>query len=288
LFDYRSILTNQLVITRMTSDTQSVSLPIEHSGPVALVTGATRGIGRACAIALARSGFNLVLNDLANEETSQLARDLVVEITAAGAESTFVSAEVSTLDDRELLLQSALERWARLDCLINNAGVPAQTRGDLLEVTTESFDRCLSVNTRAVFFLSQTAARYFLSVEPSAKVHRSIINITSSNARAVSIARGEYCVSKAASSMTTKLFAVRLAAHGVGVYEVRPGIIATDMTKPAKAHYDAMIGAHLVPAERWGFPEDVASTVVCMAEGRLRYTTGQAVTVDGGFTMPRF
>jgi NAD(P)-dependent dehydrogenase (short-subunit alcohol dehydrogenase family) len=253
-----------------------------------MVTGALRGIGRACAIALARCGFYLALNDLENEETASLDGELAEEIAAAGAESIFIPGDVSRIDMHAALLESVLARWGRLDCLVNNAGVPAQKRGDLLDVTPESFDRCIAVNTRAVFFLSQAVARHMISSKPCGAGHRSIITITSSNARAVSISRGEYCVSKAASSMTTRLFAVRLAEHGVGVYEVRPGIIATDMTKPAKSQYDAMIGAHLVPAERWGYPEDVASTVTCMAGGRLRYTVGQAVSVDGGLTMPRY
>jgi NAD(P)-dependent dehydrogenase (short-subunit alcohol dehydrogenase family) len=246
-----------------------------------------RGIGRACAVALARCGFHLALNDLESDENSSLAGEMAVEIAAA-AESIFIPGDVSGIDVHAMLLESVLARWGRLDCLVNNAGVPAQRRGDLLDVTRESFDRCIAVNTRAVFFLSQAVARHMVSAKPCGAGHRSIINITSSNARAVSIARGEYCVSKAASSMTTRLFAVRLAEHGIGVYEVRPGIIATDMTKPAKSLYDTMIGAHLVPAERWGNPEDVASTVACMAEGRLRYTVGQAVSVDGGLTMPRY
>ncbi len=272
----------------MNDDSQIAQFAAERRKPVALVTGAMRGIGRACAIALARSGFDLALNDLDNEETSRLAGELAVETAAADAESIFVPGDVSKLENHTAMVRRVLERWGRLDCLVNNAGIPAQKRGDLLDVTAESFDRCIEVNTRAVFFLCQAVARYMVSVQASSAVHRSIINITSSNARAVSIARGEYCVSKAASSMTTRLFAVRLAAHGIGVYEVRPGIIATGMTKPAKSQYDAMIGAHLVPAERWGYPEDVASTVVCIAQGRLRYTVGQAVTVDGGLTMPRF
>ncbi len=272
----------------MSENSQIARLAAQHQKPVALVTGAMRGIGRACAIALARSGFDLALNGLESEETLRLAAELAAEIVAAGAESILVPGDVSNLENHTKLLQPVLERWGRLDCLVNNAGIPAQRRGDLLDVTAESFDRCIAVNTRAVFFLSQAVARYMVSANASSAMHRSIINITSSNARAVSIARGEYCVSKAASSMTTRLFAARLAAHGIGVYEVRPGIIATDMTKPAKSQYDAIIGAHLVPAERWGYPEDVASTIVCMAEGRLRYTVGQAVTVDGGLTMPRF
>jgi NAD(P)-dependent dehydrogenase (short-subunit alcohol dehydrogenase family) len=272
----------------MHGGSQIASFPAQGPRPVALLTGAVRGIGRACALALARCGFHLALNDLESEETCSLALDLAAEIAAAGAESIFVPGDVSQLDRHAVLIASVLERWGRLDCLVNNAGVPARKRGDLLDVAAENFDRCIAVNTRAVFFLSQAVARYMVSAKAADAVHRSIIDITSSNARAVSITRGEYCVSKAALSMTTRLFAARLAGEGIGVYEVRPGIIATDMTKPAKAQYDTMIGAHLVPAERWGYPEDVASTVACMAEGRLRYTVGQAVTVDGGLTMPRF
>ena len=170
---------------------------------------------------------------------------------------------------------------------MNNAGVSVLKRGDLLEVTNESFDRCIRVNTKAVFFLSQAVARHMLQQGELSGQHRSIINITSSNAVAVSLSRGEYCVSKCASTMTTRLFAVRLAAEGIGVYEVRPGIIETEMTRPMKDNYDALI-ADSVPAKRWGFPGDVAVTVSSMAEGRLTYTVGQAVTVDGGLTIPQF
>jgi 3-oxoacyl-[acyl-carrier protein] reductase len=160
-------------------------------------------------------------------------------------------------------------------------------RGDLLDVTSESFERCFLVNTKAVFFLSQAVARHMLEQGEIEGQHRSIINITSSNAVAVSISRGEYCVSKCASSMTTRLFGVRLAAEGIGVYEIRPGIIDTEMTRPVKHKYDALI-ADSVPAERWGVPEDVAAAVRAMAEGRLVYTVGQAVAVDGGLAIPRF
>jgi len=155
-------------------------------------------------------------------------------------------------------------------------------------VTPESFDRCIAVNTRAVFFLCQAAARHMLAQGEIGGHHRSIINITSSNAVAASVSRGEYCVSKTASSMTTKLFGLRLAEDGIGVYEVRPGIIETGMTMPAKADYDGRIAAGLVPAKRWGYPVDVAETVALMAEGRMPYTVGQAVAVDGGLITPRF
>jgi len=207
--------------------------------PVALITGAARGIGRECAIALARSGFHLVLTDLE--------QDLPAELGAV-----CVSGDITDLALHPKLVQAAMDQWGRLDCLVNNAGVGVLRRGDLLDVSPESFDRCLSVNTRAVFFLSQAVARHMLRHIAPDEHHRSIINITSSNAVAVSIARGEYCVSKCASSMTTKLFALRLAEAGVGVYEVRPGVIETSMTAPVKALYDSLIEDGLVPMKRAG------------------------------------
>jgi 3-oxoacyl-[acyl-carrier protein] reductase len=255
--------------------------------PTAIVTGALRGIGKACAIALSKSGFNLLLNDLAIDDHVALSQQLVAEIGESGAESILLSCDVADLDNHPQLIQAAAERWGRIDCLVNNAGVGVAKRGDLLEVTSESFEHCFRVNAKAVFFLSQAVALHMLKQGEIGGQHRSIINVTSSNAVAVSISRGEYCVSKCASSMTTRLFGVRLAGEGIGVYEVRPGIIDTDMTRPARDHYDALI-ADIVPAQRWGFPADVATTVRSMAEGRLTFTVGQAVTVDGGLTIPRF
>jgi 3-oxoacyl-[acyl-carrier protein] reductase len=216
-----------------------------------------------------------------------LAEQLVAEIGESGAESIPFGCDVTNLGQHTRLLEAATARWGRIDCLVNNAGVGVAKRGDLLEVSSESFDRCFRVNTKAVFFLSQAVARHMLEQGEIEGQHRSIINITSSNAVAVSISRGEYCVSKCASSMTTRLFGVRLAAEGIGVYEVRPGIIDTDMTRPVRDMYDTLI-ADTVPAQRWGLPADVAMTVRSMAEGRLAFTGGQAVTVDGGLTIPRF
>jgi len=258
------------------------------SRPVAIVTGSFRGIGRSCAMGLARAGFNILLNDRDSDSNRELAPQFERELAELGADSLAALGDVAELDFHKTLLDAALARWGRVDCLVNNAGVPAHRRGDLLDVQPGSFDDCILVNTRAVFFLSQTIARYMVANEPQDGTHRSIINITSSNVKAVSIARGEYCVSKAATSMTTKLFALRLAPTGIGVYEVRPGIIDTDLTRPARAIYDKMIAEHGVPMERWGYPSDVASTVVCMAEGRLIYTVGQAIAVDGGLVMPRY
>ena len=255
--------------------------------PTAIVTGALRGIGRGCAIALANSGFNVLLNDMAIDDYGASSQELVAELEQSGAESVLYSGDVTDLGQHAKLVETARAKWGRIDCLVNNAGVGVLQRGDLLDVTSDSFDRCIRVNTKAVFFLSQAVARYMLQQGTIAGQHRSIINITSSNAVAVSIDRGEYCVSKCASSMTTRLFGVRLAAEDIGVYEVRPGIIDTEMTRPVKDKYDAMI-AESVPARRWGTLADVAATVRLMAEGRLIYTVGQAVTVDGGFTIPKF
>jgi 3-oxoacyl-[acyl-carrier protein] reductase len=238
-------------------------------------------------VALSNSGFNILLNDLAMDDQPALAQQLVAEIGESGTESILFSGDVADLDQHTKLIEAASGRWGRIDCLVNNAGVGVAKRGDLLDVTSESFDRCFRVNTKAVFFLSQAVARHMLEQGEIGGQHRSIINITSSNAVAVSISRGEYCVSKCASSMTTRLFGVRLAGEGIGVYEVRPGIIDTDMTRPVRDKYDALI-ADIVPAQRWGFPADVATTVRSMAEGRLTFTVGQAVTVDGGLTIPRF
>ncbi|MBV9443045.1 MAG: 3-ketoacyl-ACP reductase [Acidobacteriaceae bacterium] len=257
------------------------------ANPTALVTGAIRGIGRACAIALAKSGFHILLNDLPEGHSASARDELISEITACGVEGSFHGGDIADIDQHARLIDAACSRWGSIDCLVNNAGVGVLQRGDLLDVAPESFDRCIRVNTRAVFFLSQAVARRMLQQSAIRGHHRSIINITSSNAVAVSVSRGEYCVSKCASSMTTRLFAVRLAAEGIGVYEVRPGIIDTEMTRPVKEKYDALI-AESVPSRRWGSPADVAATVCAIAEGRLPYSVGQAVTVDGGLTIPRF
>ncbi|MGC4051995.1 MAG: 3-ketoacyl-ACP reductase [Paludibaculum sp.] len=256
--------------------------------PAAIVTGAARGIGRACATALARDGFNVLLNDRDGVEERAALEQLRGELMAAGAEAAAFPADVSDLEQHQKMIRCAVERWGRLDCLVNNAGVGVLQRGDLLDVTPESFDRCIRVNTKAVFFLSQAVAKHMVAQGGIRGQHRSIINITSSNAVSVSTSRSEYCVSKCASSMTTRLFGVRLAEAGIGVYEIRPGIIETGMTLPVKGHYDKLIGEGLVPARRWGFPDDVASTVSAMAAGHLRYTVGQAVAVDGGLTIPHY
>jgi NAD(P)-dependent dehydrogenase (short-subunit alcohol dehydrogenase family) len=256
--------------------------------PVAIVTGAARGIGRGVAVALGRAGFQLLLNDLDGAEQRRGLEETAAELAALGAGSLCHAADIGNLETHGALTEAAIARWGRLDCLVNNAGVSVLHRGDLLEATPESFDRCWRINTRAVFFLSQAAARRMIEQGEIGRRHRSIINITSSNAIAVAVRRGEYCVSKAASSMTTRLFAVRLAGAGIGVYEIRPGLIETEMTRPVKAMYDELVASPQVPAHRWGQPEDVAAAVCALAEGRLRYSTGEAVAVDGGLTLLKY
>ena len=256
--------------------------------PVAIVTGAARGIGRGCALAFAKSGFNLLINDKCGADDIALLEKLSGELKDLGADSLIFPADVSELDRHKPMLSAVLDRWGRVDCLLNNAGVTVLHRGDMLEATPESFDYCIGVNTRAVFFLSQTVANHMLSQGEIDGQHRSIVIITSCNVKVLSLPRAEYCISKAASSMTTQLLGLRLANEGIGVYEIRPGIIESEMTRPVKAKYDKFIGEGGVPNQRWGTPVDIASTVISMAEGRLIYTVGQAVTIDGGLTKRHF
>jgi 3-oxoacyl-[acyl-carrier protein] reductase len=248
----------------------------------ALVTGARRGIGRAIALALARAGFDVVVNDI---EADAAGRDVVAEIDALGCRALLVPADIADLDAHDGLLRAATDAFGRIDCLVNNAGVSVLSRGDLLDASIESYDRCQSVNTRGPFFLTQRVAGHML--ETPDVPGRSIITITSISAEVISIARGEYCISKAGLSMLSRLFAVCLAPHGIGVFEVRPGIIRTDMTRASTERLDAMIANGISPIARWGEPEDVGRAVATVADGGLSFSTGQVLYVDGGLTLPR-
>lgn len=256
--------------------------------PVAIVTGAARGIGRGCALALAAAGFDILVNDRTGDDDRALLDTLGTELAALGADSLAFPADVSRLDEHQPMVDAAVDRWGRIDCLINNAGVTVLRRGDLLEALPDSFDYCIDVNTRAVFFLSQVVARQMIRQGEIRGQYRSIINITSCNVTVVSPLRGEYCLSKAASSMVTRLFALRLVDEGIGVYEIRPGMIETTMTKPVMERYSGMIENGFVPMKRWGQPKDIATTAVTMAEGRIPYTVGQPVISDGGLTIVTF
>jgi NAD(P)-dependent dehydrogenase (short-subunit alcohol dehydrogenase family) len=253
--------------------------------PIALVTGARRGIGKAIALGLAQAGFDVAINDL---EPSAELDAAVAEATALGVRAMSVTGNIAALEDQTTMLDAAEQALGPLTTLINNAGVSVMNRGDLLDVSEASYDRCQSVNTRGTFFLTQAFARRLLARERSASLHHSIVTVTSANAIGVSVNRGEYCVSKAAASMVSKLFAARLANDGIGVYEIQPGFIATDMTAPSKARYDKLIADGLTVIRRWGTPEEVARIAVTLATGGLPYTSGQAIAADAGLLTVRY
>jgi 3-oxoacyl-[acyl-carrier protein] reductase len=252
---------------------------------VALITGAKRGIGRGIAVSLAERGFDIVLNDL---EHDQVATETLEHLQHLGARVAFVAADISKLEGHAGMVETAFAAFGTLDCLVNNAGVSVAQRGDLLEVTPESFDRVMGINLRGTFFLTQAvSARMLKETRGPNDPPRTIITISSFNAVGVSIDRAEYNISKASLSMMVKLFAVRLAPHGIGVFEVRPGVIRTDMTAVAKDKYDRLIAEGLTPMPRWGEAEDVGRAVAVLASGDLGFSVGEVIHVDGGLSVPR-
>jgi NAD(P)-dependent dehydrogenase (short-subunit alcohol dehydrogenase family) len=254
--------------------------------PVALVTGGRRGIGQGIAWALADAGFDLVINDLERDADAEAT---LAGIGERGARGTFVAADIGDLETHARLVDAAWGAFGRLDCLVNNAGVSVLRRGDLLDVALESYDRCLDVNLRAPFFLTQRIARRLLEQAPLQDgPPRSIVSITSVNAEVASVNRGEYCIAKAGVAMLTKLFALRLAPHGIGVFEVRPGIIRTAMTAPSAERYERAIAQGLTPIARFGEPADVGRAVATIATGGLPFSAGQVIYVDGGLSQRGF
>jgi len=250
----------------------------------AIVTGASSGIGLETAIQLAANGFDIAAVSLPHEAGVSKLMDAV---KSHGRDCNFYPLNLGEVGNHEKTLHDILTDFGSVECLVNNAGVSVMSRGDLLDVSLESYDRCFDVNTRGTFFFTQTVARQMSSVSNS-DVYRSIVFITSSNAIAATIERGEYCMSKAALSMACKLFALRLARHGIGVYEIQPGLILTEMTAPSKQKYDDLIAKGMTVEQRWGLPMDVARTVVTMATGLLPYTVAQEVRVDGGLLVTRY
>jgi NAD(P)-dependent dehydrogenase (short-subunit alcohol dehydrogenase family) len=250
----------------------------ERTKAVAVVTGAGRGIGRAAALGLAARGFDLVLVDLVATEEMAVTR---ARAQALGAHTRLVEADISVLPQHAAIVDAACERTGAIDVLVNNAGISVAKRGDVLEVTPESFDQLLAVNLRGTFFLTQRVARRMIEA-PAPPHPRSIVTVTSANAVIASPDRAEYCFSKTALSMLVKVFALRLAEAGVACYEVRPGIIRTDMTRVAAEKYDRLISAGLTPIPRWGEPEDVGRAIACLAAGDLPFMTGDAIHIDGG------
>lgn len=252
---------------------------------VALVTGGARGIGLGIARCLARDGFDLALCGTRGESQATPALE---ELTKAGVDALYVRADVGETTDRERLVAAVRERFGRLHVLVNNAGTAPTKRVDLLLAEEESFDRLLLVNLKGPYFLTQAVARWMIEQKRGDSAFSGcIVNVTSVSATVASTNRGDYCVSKAGLAMATRLWAARLAEHGIPVYEVRPGIIRTDMTAPVAEKYDRLIGEGLVPQARWGEPDDVGRAVAVLAQGELAYSTGAVLVVDGGLTIPR-
>jgi 3-oxoacyl-[acyl-carrier protein] reductase len=252
---------------------------------VALVTGGSRGIGRGIAEALADSGFDLAINGV---RPATDAADVFRELEQRGAAVHYCQGDVSVPADRQSMLDAVKKRFGRLDVLVNNAGVVPSPRADILEASEESFDRVLGINLKGPYFLTQLAARWMIEERQADPTFKGVIvNISSVSATETSINRGDYCISKAGISMATQLWAFRLAEFGIAVYEVRPGIIHTDMTAPVAENYDRLLESGLTVENRWGEPSDVGRAVAMLARGDLSYATGNVLNIDGGLTLRR-
>lgn len=258
----------------------------------AIITGGSRGIGKGIALELAKLGYDLLIChydfDASGQPDDSQARQTKHELEKAGSRCEIMRCDISRPEDRDKLIQKTKEVFERCDLLVNNAGVAPSKRKDLLEATEESFDRVLRINLKGPYFLTQAVAKWMVEQkkENSDRAFR-IVNVSSISAYTSSPARGEYCISKAGVSMMTALYADRLAEYGIGVFEIRPGIIATEMTSTVKEKYDKLIADGLTPTARWGVPEDIGKAVGAVAQGGLDFSTGQVINVDGGFHLRR-
>ncbi len=260
-------------------------MTMSQEGKVALVTGGARGIGLGIALKLAEAGFTLAISGRRSQEQVQAALD---EIKKCSGASIYIQADVSNGADRARLLLVVERSLGRLDVLVNNAGIAPHVRADILDAKEDSFDELIATNLKGPYFLTQAAASWMIRQQLSGnRAHRAVVNISSVSATVASVNRGDYCISKAGIAMATRLWAVRLAEFGIGVYEVRPGIIKTDMTAGVREKYDAMITGGLLLEKRWGTPADVGSAVCLLASGELPYATGSVLAVDGGLTLAR-
>jgi NAD(P)-dependent dehydrogenase (short-subunit alcohol dehydrogenase family) len=249
--------------------------------PVALVTGARRGIGRAIGSALAQGGFDIAFTDIVEDEAVAEAAE---DFAARGAQPSFLRHDVSDVATHSSLIAQVIARFGAIDCFVSNAGISSPVRGDMLDLDPRHFDRVMDVNLRGAVFLSQMAAKVMVGKAPPS---RSIIFVTSVSAEMASPERSDYCVSKAGLSMWAKALALRLAGDGVAVFEVRPGIIRTEMTAGVAAKYEERITGGLVPAGRWGEGEDVARIVALLASGSFGFATGSVIACDGGMSLAR-
>lgn len=252
---------------------------------VALITGGSRGIGLGIAQELANKGFDLAINGVRPESALG---NVLVSLGAQGADVIYCQGDLASSEDRKKIIRQVREHFGRLNVLVNNAGIAPRERRDILEATEESFDEVISTNLKGNYFLTQQAANWMITLKKNDPGFAAcIINVSSISATVASVNRGEYCISKAGISMATQLFAVRLGEFNIPVYEVRPGIISTDMTSGVKEKYDKMIEEGLCVTPRWGYPEDVGKVVGALASDNFLYSTGQVIMVDGGLTLAR-
>ncbi|HPN85350.1 MAG TPA: 3-ketoacyl-ACP reductase [Victivallales bacterium] len=252
---------------------------------VALVTGGSRGIGYGISSCLANEGYDIVIVGTKREcEVSEK----IDSLRKAGVELLYCQADISETKDRKRIIEDTMRKFGKLNLLVNNAGVAPMSRADILETSEESYERVMKINLQGPYFLSQIVANYMIEQrEKDENFSGCIINISSISATVASVNRGEYCISKAGLGMLTKLFAVRMAEFKIPVYEIRPGIIVTDMTAGVKGKYDKLMAEGILLQKRWGTPEDVGRVVAMMARGDIAYSTGQVVNVDGGFNVER-
>jgi NAD(P)-dependent dehydrogenase (short-subunit alcohol dehydrogenase family) len=265
------------------SEMERISQKSGRKGELALITGSRRGIGLGIALALSEAGFNIVLNGVSQPEAAE---EAVEKIRKKGCLCEYIQADISQKADRERLVSQVKEDFGRLDILVNNAGVVPQPREDILIAPEQSFDLAINVNLKGPYFLTRDIANWMIDQKKGdPRRNQKIINISSINAFTASPSRAEYCMSKAGLSMMTALFAIRLAEFGIGVYEIRPGIIKTDMTKPVKEKYDRLISDGVIPIKRWGTPEDMGKAVFAIATDCFPFSTGEVIHIDGGFRL---
>jgi NAD(P)-dependent dehydrogenase (short-subunit alcohol dehydrogenase family) len=256
-----------------------------NQGRVALVTGGARGIGLGIALKLAEAGFTLAIS---GRRPSSQVRSALDQFKKRGRASIYVQADVTSNEDRARLLLEVEEKLGRLDILVNNAGIAPRVRADILDAREDSFDELIATNLKGPYFLTQAVAAWMIRQQAEDdSAHRVVVNISSVSATVASVNRGDYCISKAGIAMATRLWAVRLAEYRIGVYEVRPGIIESEMTAGVREKYDALIDGGLLLEKRWGTPADVGSAVSLLASGELPYATGSVLVVDGGLTLQR-
>lgn len=252
----------------------------------ALVTGGSRGIGFGIARSLAEAGYDIAINGVRDESA---VADAMAELKTFGVEVIYCQGDISKKDDRTRIVERIESEFGRLNFLVNNAGVAPNVRNDILEATEDSFERLMKINLQGPYFLTQAFANKMIEWKREDELFdAAIVTVTSISADVASVARGEYCVSKAGLSMMTKLFAVRLGEFGIPVYEIRPGIIKTDMTSGVVSKYDKLIHEEgILVQSRWGLPEDIGKVCKALVGGDLAYSTGQVINVDGGFMLPR-